>query len=99
MLVGLPLIGLTAIKTDISDYLEFPPITRYVVHAPFDACAFTVICVLDVMMLLGIALLLKTAINRRREIAVRNAQAFPPWGWWGIIIMLAGWMLAWTRFS
>jgi hypothetical protein len=99
MLMGLPLIGLTAIKADISDYLEFPPITRYVVHAPFDACAFAVICVLDVMMLLGITLLLKTAKNRRRVIAVRNAQAFPPWGWWGIIITLAGWMLAWTRFS
>ncbi len=99
MLIGLPLTGLRAINADIGAYLEFPPITRYVVHAPFDAFAFAVICVLDVMMLIGIALLLKTSINRRRAIAVRNPQAFPSWGWLGIIIMLAGWALAWTRFS
>jgi len=97
MLIGLPLAGLAAINLDIGSYLEFPPITRYVVHAPFDPLAFGIIGALDIMMLLGIAILLKRANSRHLRTTIQHQQAFPLWGWWGAIIMLAGWVLAWTR--
>jgi hypothetical protein len=35
MLLGLPLLGIWIAGYPISDYLEFPPRTRYVQHAPF----------------------------------------------------------------
>ncbi len=97
MLIGFPLAGLAAISLDIGPYLEFPPITRYVVHAPFNPFAFAVIGVLDVMMLLGITVLLKSATNKQHTPTDRYGRAFPLWGWWGVVIMLTGWVLAWTR--
>ncbi len=35
MLIGLPLPGVMCAGADIRRYLEFPPVTRYVSHAPF----------------------------------------------------------------
>jgi len=99
MLIGLPLVGLIVTNTDIGAYLEFPPVTHNVVHAPFDASAFAVIGALDVMMLLGISILLLSSINKQHAILVRIPHTFPSWGWWGVVIMMTGWVLAWTRFS
>jgi hypothetical protein len=99
MLIGLPLFGISASGHAIGPYLEFPPITRYVAHAPFDAAAFAFIAGIDVMMIIGIALLLKKSISRQQSMTVRNGRRFPIWGWWGVIILLAGWVLAWTRLS
>jgi hypothetical protein len=98
MLIGLPLCGISASGRDIGSYLEFPPVTHYVAHAPFDVTAFVFIAALDVMMLVGIALLLKKSTSKQQPLTVQNGR-FPAWGWWGVIIMLAGWVLAWTRLS
>ncbi|MGD8290190.1 MAG: hypothetical protein PVF37_00700, partial [Desulfobacterales bacterium] len=35
MLLGLPLVGLFLAGYPVSRYLEFPPKTQYIVHAPF----------------------------------------------------------------
>jgi hypothetical protein len=96
MLIGLPLCGISMSGHDIGPYLEFPPVTQYVVHAPFDTAVFIFIAALDLIMLLGIALLLNKPKSKRQSITVQNG-IFPVWGWWGAIIMLAGWGLAWTR--
>lgn len=97
MLIGLPVVGIRATGSDIGPYLEFPPVTRYVAHAPFDWAAFILIGALNLLMLLGIFLLLKKSKPKRHPIAVKKGVSFPGWGWWGIVIMLAGWVLAWTR--
>jgi len=41
MLLGLPLLGVILAGLPPSQYLEFPPQTRYVSHAPFSWVAFT----------------------------------------------------------
>jgi hypothetical protein len=97
MLIGLPLVGIRATGLDIGPYLEFPPVTRYVVHAPFNRVAFAVIAALDILMLVGIFQLLKRSAPPPYPAAVVPKASFPEWGWWGIAIMLAGWVLAWTR--
>lgn len=99
MLIGLPLVGISTNTSDIGPYLEFPPITRYVAHAPFNAAVFVFIAFLDVMMLLGIAILLGSSKNNRPMIKTPNRRTFPVWGWWGLLIMIVGWVLAWTRIS
>ena len=43
MLLGLPLIGALVAGYPIVRYLEFPPQTRYVQHAPFSWPAFLMI--------------------------------------------------------
>jgi hypothetical protein len=97
MLIGLPLVGIRMSGSDIGPYLEFPPVTRYVAHAPFDKAAFVLIGALNVLMLMGIVFLLKNAKSHRYPITNPNGVSFPAWGWWGVIVMLAGWVLAWTR--
>jgi hypothetical protein len=97
MLVGLPLCGIIASGRDISPYLEFPPVTHYVAHAPFHATAFAFIAALDVVMVLAIALSLKKSKYNRHPATCHNGKHFPLWGWLGAIIMSAGWVLAWTR--
>lgn len=99
MLIGPPIVGIRATGADIGPYLEFPPVTRYVAHAPFNWTAFILIGALDALMLLGIVLLLKNSRPRQHSSAVKKAVPFPVWGWWGIAIMLAGWVLSWTRLS
>jgi hypothetical protein len=97
MLIGLPLVGIRAMGSDIGPYLEFPPVTRYVAHAPFSWTAFVLIGALDLLMLLGIVLILKKSSLKRHTAGVKKEAPFPGWGRWGVVIMLAGWVLAWTR--
>ena len=35
LLIGLPLLGVILVGKPLALYLEFPPVTRYVEHAPF----------------------------------------------------------------
>lgn len=97
MLIGLPLAGVTLAGKPLDSYLEFPPITRYVQHAPFSWLAFGCIS-----MLIVIAVAPFVYFVRRSRHTVPHSQrsvcAFPWWGWAGIVVVLATWCLAWNRF-
>jgi len=56
MLLGLPLLGVFAAGYPVARYLEFPPQTRYVAHAPFSWLAFTVIALSILAVVLPLAL-------------------------------------------
>ena len=101
MLVGLPLLGITIFGSDIRTYLEFPPLTRYVEHAPFNVIAFIVISALDLLMVAGILFLMRhpATVNRIPAATPAEITAFPKWGLAGIAVMGIGWGLAWTRFD
>ena len=81
--------------------MEFPPLTRYVKHAPFDGHFFGVIAAFNGLMALGIASLLRKGYKHLNATQSPDFQpgAFPWWGWTGAGIMLIGWLLAWTRFG
>ncbi len=98
MLLGLPLLGATLAGIPISRYLEFPPRTHYVRHAPFSAMAFVIysVCILAVV----IPLILRgVRCSRGTKHAVRTSQQFPWWGWMGLVTGLISWVLAWSRFA
>ena len=99
ILIGLPLLGILAAGTRIEPYLEFPPLTRYVVHAPFDTATFALTGLLDVGMIAGVLLLFKQSAKKYKRPRPNPPARFPAWGWVGMGIMLTGWLLAWTRFS
>lgn len=97
MALILPLLGVWAAGYPVEWYLEFPPVTRYVEHAPFSVPLF----------LLGILLVLvPLAPFVRRALAFRPGEGeclpaerlFPAWGWAGVVSMIVFWILAWTRF-
>jgi hypothetical protein len=100
MLMGLPLLGAWMAGHPVARYLEFPPRTRYVAHAPFSWLAFVVIA-------LGIlAIVLPLTFKGYQSYKATpppkgqtQSGAFPWWGWLGVIAGFMSWALAWTRFS
>ncbi len=110
LMLGLPLPGILAGGRPLKHYLEFPPLTNYVEHAPFAWPAFIGLALL---ILFSTAPLLARILFHARD-AVAGAPAglpaaadvlppgarrFPGWGWLGLIGGAAAWTLAWTRFA
>jgi hypothetical protein len=100
LLVGLPLLGAALSGQPVAQYLEFPPLTRYVVHAPFSWPVFGLIAALSLAFL---GALIWMVIRDRRltkgTTSVGRVAVWPWWGWLGIATLLCGWILAWTRFA
>lgn len=99
MLLGLPLLGVALIGQSIHIYLEFPPLTRYVAHAPFDWNAFGLLGLIDFLLISCVIYQFKIGSSRKSTSISRYTGQFPFWGWIGAAIMFAGWILAWSRFS
>jgi hypothetical protein len=98
MLLGLPLLGVILAGLPVQKYLEFPPHSQYVHHAPFSWIVFSgyafFICCFAVPFTFII-------VRSFKEIKIKYSprQDFPWWGWWGVIVGTAIWILSWTRFS
>lgn len=101
LVIGLPLTGVLLRGEHAGRYLEFPPLTRYVTHAGFSWGAFVVL----LLVALGLAAILlqvvRCGVRHGRTRPARAAQSghFPFWGWAGLGLGAAAWILAWTRFS
>jgi hypothetical protein len=100
-LIGLPLIGVRLAGIPVSRYLEFPPRTQYVEHAPFSWPAFWMLAVLIAAVIAAVALFLFQGAKRETGSpdASASRHAFPWWGWAGAAVVLGFWILAWTRFE
>jgi len=97
LLLGLPMLGAISTGHPMARYLEFPPHTRYVQHAPFSWSAFTLLVVSAIV--LG-ALLISLYLPRKAGTwPVADRIRFPWWGWVSGISILCFWTLAWKRFD
>jgi hypothetical protein len=97
MLLGLPLAGVYFAGYPVARYLEFPPRTHYVRHAPFSAVVFG----LYALLILACAVpFIFSALKSRGKAAssIRRSRPFPWWGWLGLMLMAPAWILAWTRW-
>ena len=99
MLIGLPLFGVWIAGADITLYLQFPPVTQYVRHAPFNAAVFGIIGSLDLIMLAGGGLLFWKSKGSMPSNQTGRHGFFPRWGWYGLLVLSAGWVLSWTRLA
>lgn len=98
LLVALPLLGLAFGERPLASYLELPPRTRHMQHAPCSPEAFALFAALA---LAAAGLIGALAWPRRRgppPIAA-HPQPFPWWGWAGLAWLAGAWLLAWTRFD
>jgi hypothetical protein len=97
MLLGLPLFGVLFEGLPLSRFFEFPPQTRYVVHAPFSWPVF--LGYLGLILVAVVPLLIRgIGGSGRTDARVLTVYPFPWWGWPGVAGGLIFWMLAWTRF-
>jgi len=98
LLVGLPLLGIVIAGQPLDRYLEFPPHTSYVQHAPF---SFTVCVILALLIVASVAPFVLRMVSSPFAIHERSltAYAFPWWGWFGAVLTILSWALAWNRFT
>ncbi len=97
LLIGAPLLGLVAAGRPVAPYLEFPPHTRFVTHAPFSWTAFAVIGLLVLVCTWPLVRLVVRAVGSTSPSGRRHA--FPWWGWVGLLGGAASWVLAWNRWG
>jgi len=92
---ALPLGGLLLAGQPVAPYLEFPPRTQAVAHAPFSWVAFVLVAApgLAAFGLLGWAI----ERNGRHGPASAPGRALRWWGWLGIALVAAGWTVAWSE--
>lgn len=88
---GAPLAGLALAGEPVSPYLEFPPRTKFVAHAPFSWGAFAVFS----LPTLAAAALYLVGLARARPRPFSPARHFPWWGWLGPALVAIGWVIAW----
>jgi hypothetical protein len=97
LLVGLPPLGVWLAGRALSPYLEFPPLTRYVEHAGFSWPGFVLLAGINLGMLgPAVFAVLRSARSTAPPHPVRS---FPWWGWGGLLLTGAAWVLAWSRFE
>ncbi len=89
---GLPLLGLMLAGAPIDAFLVFPPRPREVAHLPFSWLAFA----LYALPVLAAIALYAFAVTRARFAMAQPRRAwFPWWGWLGLLLVAASWVLAW----
>jgi hypothetical protein len=98
MLLGLPLFGVVFAGFPVHRYLEFPPRSRYVLHAPFSWNVFTGYAVLILAFAVPL-IFMGFKLHGRIRLKPVPLHAFPWWGRIGVFTGIAFWILAWTRFS
>ncbi len=98
MLLGLPLLGVTLADKPISLYLEFPPQTSHIRHAPFSWPVFVGHCFFIFVMVAPFFVQGVKKCGRDKDIPSPSFP-FPWWGGFGILFGSAAWILAWTRFQ
>ncbi len=99
LLIGLPLAGILMAGRSVPSYLEFPPTTRYVRHAPFSWPWFIGYAAFELMAAIGLVRLWQR--TRRKPPTPRDTppRQLPWWGWAALAAGGATWVLAWNRFE
>ena len=98
-LIGLPLAGCYLAGTPVSRYLEFPPRTRYVAHAPFSAWAFSCFSLFILLVLVLLAIGWRQRSPGPARAFTSSKRPFPWWGWSALAGCGVFWSLAWSRFE
>lgn len=94
--IGLPLIGTWLAGRPLAPYLVWPPAAEPRTAAPFNGWIFGLVAVLILLALAPVGYRLLTS---RMPSAPQSGGHWPVWGWAGLMLLLAGWGLAWTRFD
>ncbi len=95
LLLGLPLLGAALAGRPVAPYLQFPPRTDFVRHAPFAWPAFMLTAAASAALFGGLLWLLRPW--RRPPIGRAGPRSLPWWGWLALAWLAAVWVAAWSR--
>ncbi len=97
LLIGLPLAGAYLTGGPVHTYLEFPPVTRHVAHAPFSLPVFLGMALFIIVFICPFLLRIVRAPDMPRS-KKAPLRPFPWWGYVGMVLCALAWIMAWTRF-
>ena len=97
-LLGLPLAGVHLAGRPLGPYLEFPPRTHQIVHAPFSWLMFTLLAGVILVCISPFVLRLLTSPSRPHPDRSQHTT-FPWWGSAGLLWTGLAWIIAWNRFE
>lgn len=95
LVVGLPLLGVRLAGRPLAPFLEFPPLTEHVAHAPFSWPVFIGLAAVVALITAPVLIRVVAVPVPRERSHVRGR--WPWWGWFGLMLVAACWPLAWTR--
>ena len=95
VLVGAPLAGVLVTGLPVGPYLQFPPLTGYVQHAPFNPVIFAAGVLFSLFILLFLVYLCQGSLSQQRD---GSSRVLLWWGWLGFVVVIVSWILAWNRF-
>ena len=99
LILVMPLVGVILVGRPVAPYLDFPPRTQAITHAPFSLTWSIVYASIDLLLVGGI---LAALTESRRRIPSRRSRPpgapWPWWGWAGLLLTVGGWVVAWNRF-
>ena len=98
LLIGLPMLGVILAGKPIEPYLEFPPVTQHVEHAPF-SWSTSIGLFLFIAVMVSPFLVMMMAAPPRGGMDLMRGRSLAWWGWLGLGILVLAWTLAWTRFT
>jgi hypothetical protein len=97
LLLATPLAGVVMKGDSVISFLKFPPKTTPVSHEAFSILFFLLITVFVIGILTPFAVrIVRSQKNYKSKHRVLNK--FPAWGWIGIVLLIAGWIFAWSQF-
>jgi hypothetical protein len=98
MLLGLPLAGVILTGQSVSPYLQFPPETSLVEHAPFSWTVFALLAMAIFAAL--VPFLIWCILSTPSRVSFKRVgQGYPWWGTLGLALIAAAWFLGWNRFD
>jgi hypothetical protein len=98
LVIALPLIGVALAGKPIDRYLEFPPHTQYVEHAPFSWHMFIIFGLVIILSVVPLVVRVATSpVTASGNLG--RTKAYPWWGVFGAGLTAVSWWLAWSRFE
>ncbi|MFP4065599.1 MAG: hypothetical protein ACLFS0_08890 [Bacteroidales bacterium] len=98
LLIITPLLGVLIQGDTVESFLHLPPKTEYVDHGAFSMLFFIVILALGALAVIPFVYkIIKSQPGTDPSKTIH--KKFPPWGWVGVVLLVGGWIVAWTRFE
>ena len=94
-LIFLPLLGVMISGKDIKPFLQFPPLTQKVAHAPF---SWIVTIIFSILLFISIMPFIIKIIRSKKEKYYIYNYTFPGWGWIGVILLITSWYISWSKY-
>ena len=88
-----PLLGMILKGISMDRFLEFPPVTGYVSHAPNNELIFWAGLVISCSLLCPVLLRFFRALKASRVLG--PSSSFPKWGFGALLLMLVAWASSW----